>query len=56
MEEKREKDEEALLVMEKEVRERRRANASNQNNPEEVEAELREIEEKIDAEREASLE
>ncbi len=55
-EEKREKDEEALLEMEKDVRERRRVNKSNQDNLEEVEAELRKIEEKIDAEREELLE
>ncbi len=51
-EEKREQEEETLLDMEREVGERRRANASNQMDPEEVEAELRKIEEKIDAERE----
>ncbi len=42
--------------MEKEVAERRRVNASNQEDPEEVEAELRQIEEKIDVEREALFE
>ncbi len=55
-EEKREKDEEVLLAMEKEVGERCRANALNQDNPKEVEDELRKIEEKIDAESEESLE
>ncbi len=42
--------------MEKEVAERRRANTSNQDNPEEIETELQQIEEKIDASREALLE
>ncbi len=52
MDEKREREEESLLEMEREVGEKRRANASNQDDPEEVEAELRKIEESIDAERE----
>ncbi len=38
--------------MEREVGEKRRANASNQDDPEEVKAELRRIEESIDVERE----
>ncbi len=52
----RENDEEVILEVEKEVAERRRANASNQDNPEEIETELRQIEAKIDADREALLE
>ncbi len=42
--------------MERDVGKRRRVNESNQDNPEEVEAELREIEVKIDMEREESYE
>ncbi len=42
--------------MEREVGERRRANASNKENPEEVAPELQQIEEKIDANREMLLE
>ncbi len=52
VEKDREDDEEVILEMEKEVAERHQANASNQDNLEEIEAELRQIEEKIDASRE----
>ncbi len=55
-EEKCKKEEEVLLDTEREVRERCQANASNQEDPEEIEAELKKIEEKIDAEREKLLE
>ncbi len=55
-EEKREQEEAVLLDLEKEVRERRRANTSNEEDPTEVEAELRKVEGKIDAEREKLLE
>ncbi len=37
--------------MEKDVAERQRVNASNQDNPQEVAVELQEMEEKIDAEK-----
>ncbi len=55
-EKRQEREEEALLEMERDVGERRQANESNQDNPEEVEAELRQIEVKIDTEREGSYE
>ncbi len=55
-EERREREEEALLETEREVGKKRRANLSNTDNPDEVEAELREIETKIDTEREESHE
>ncbi len=51
----REKDEQVISEMEKEVTERRQVNASNQENLEEVKDELRQIEVQIDADREALL-
>ncbi len=55
-EEKREREEDVLLGMEKEVGEKRQANASNQEDKERVETKLRKIEEMIDVEREKLLE
>ncbi len=51
-----ENDEGVILEMEKDVAERRQANASNQDNPEEVAAELQKLEERISAERAVLLE
>ncbi len=47
----RQKDEQFILEMEKDVKEKRQVNASNQENPEEVADELQIVEESIEAER-----
>ncbi len=54
-ERERENNEEVILEMERDVAERRRANASNQDHPDEVEDELQQIEKQIDVNRAALL-
>ncbi len=55
-EKERENNERVILEMERDVAERRQTNASNENDPEEVEAELWQIEEQIEANKIALLE
>ncbi len=52
----RQKDEQIILEMERDVKEKLQANASNQENPEEVADELWRAEESIEAERAALTE